>query len=216
MTSKIMMLRHGITQGNKNKWFYGGLDLPLIEEGKEALVKLRDSGAYPKVPENAKFITTGMTRTEETLEILFGSHPHDIIADLREMEFGECEGKSFDELKDEPAFRSWTYDETGTVSFPGGESRNEFTGRVSRGLKTLLESHREKEKEATHTGKEAFSVLICHGGVIASLMYELFPRERSDMWQWMTEPGGGYVVEMGQEGPIGFEQIGGITDNYSE
>ena len=41
MISRIHFIRHGITQGIKNKWFYGREDLPLVDEGiKEGLVLL--------------------------------------------------------------------------------------------------------------------------------------------------------------------------------
>ena len=50
MESKILLLRHGITEGNKNKWFYGKTDLPLLPEGIEAQTEqsLKNLGAVLK------------------------------------------------------------------------------------------------------------------------------------------------------------------------
>ena len=48
MSSKILFLRHGITEGNKNKWFYGALDLPLLDEGKAEITD-RKTGESWKV-----------------------------------------------------------------------------------------------------------------------------------------------------------------------
>ena len=216
MSSTILVLRHGITQGNKNKWFYGGLDLPLLPEGKEALRRQREQGFYPEVPEHVQYLTTGMLRTEETLETLFGNQEHGQIPNLREMEFGELEGKTFDELKDEPAFVSWTYDETGDVRFPGGESRNDFATRIQAGIEELISLHRLKELEVRHSGRDVMTVLICHGGVISQIMYELFPGERQDMWDLMSEPGCGYIIEMQDGRPVSNCQIGDLTIYYGE
>lgn len=208
MSSKIVLLRHGITEGNKNKWFYGGLDLPLIQEGKDELAMLRDSGTYPEVPEHVQYFTTGMGRTKETLEIIYGDVPFEKIKDLREMEFGEYEAKTFDELKDDPVFIEWTHDETGEVAFPGGETRNGFANRVSRGTRTLLDMHRLKNLEVRHSGDDMMSVMVCHGGVICFMMQELFPDETEDTWQWMPEPGSGYIVEIEDGNPVAHAQIG--------
>ena len=33
MLSRIYLIRHGKTEGNRNHWYYGSTDLPLTEEG---------------------------------------------------------------------------------------------------------------------------------------------------------------------------------------
>ena len=168
MESKILILRHGITEGNKNKWFYGKTDLPLIQEGIEALEKQKAEGLYPEIPEDALCFTTGLGRTAETFRVLFGDRDFEKIKDLREIEFGVCECKNFDELKDNPHFNAWTYDETGDYVIPGGESRNQFKARVACGWKYLLERHNaltEKLAEKKEAPGTAMTVAVCHGGV---------------------------------------------------
>ena len=48
-----------------------------------------------------------MRRTEQTFAILFGERPHEIVRDLREIDFGHFEMRSYEELKDDPEFRHW-------------------------------------------------------------------------------------------------------------
>ena len=72
MVSKLILLRHGLTEGNLKGWFYGGVDIPLAPQGREALCRLRDKGVYPEVPDDAQFIVSGLERTVETLRILYG------------------------------------------------------------------------------------------------------------------------------------------------
>ena len=216
MSSKIMMLRHGITEGNKNKWFYGALELPLLPEGKEKLRKQKEGGFYPETTEHTRFYTTGMIRTEETLEILFGDVQRETIPNMREMNFGEYEAVTFDEMKDDEIFQSWLNDEVGDVRFPGGESKNDFSERVRAGLEEFLDKHLALEESLGEESDKAFSVIICHGGVIAGIMHEFFPEERPTMWDWMPEPGCGYVVHLDKGKPQNHCQIGDLTIYYGK
>ena len=214
------MLRHGITEGNKNRWFYGELDIPLLPEGIEQLARQKEQGFYPEPPACTRFYTTGLIRTEETLVTLFGEREFGVISDLQEMKFGKFEGTTFDEVKDEEAFTSWTHDESGDVEFPGGESRNQFAERVRRGIETLLENHRELEESMMarepEDREDVLTVLICHGGVIAGMMNELFPGVRKDMWAWMIEPGCGYIIDMDGSKPVSNCQIGELNVYYGK
>lgn len=188
MESKILLLRHGITEGNKNKWFYGKTDLPLLPEGIEALEEQKASGLYPDIPEDALCFTTGMGRTAETFRVLFGEREFEKIKDLREIEFGVCECKTFDELQGNSFFEAWSYDETGDYVLPEGESRNQFKERVARGWKYLLERHNESQAKMT--------VIVCHGGVIAEILHNEFPGQKESQWDWMPEPGCGYILDV--------------------
>ena len=71
---KLTLLRHGITEGNRRRLYYGSTDLPLLQEGWEALEDLRAQGGYPTA---TRYYTSGMIRTEQTLLALYGpvSHP---------------------------------------------------------------------------------------------------------------------------------------------
>ncbi|MBR5873083.1 MAG: phosphoglycerate mutase family protein, partial [Oscillospiraceae bacterium] len=62
--STIYLFRHGITEGNKRGLYYGSTDLPLIEEGIEAIKIRREAGIYPEIS-SFEVITTDLTRTEQ-------------------------------------------------------------------------------------------------------------------------------------------------------
>ena len=47
MKSRICLIRHGITEGNKKKLYYGHSDIDLAEEGITELKELVSSGLYP-------------------------------------------------------------------------------------------------------------------------------------------------------------------------
>lgn len=80
MESRICLIRHGITEGNKNRLYYGFSDIPLAEEGIAELTRLAESGIYP-YDEDADFYTTGLRRTEQTLSIIYGEKKHSHIGE---------------------------------------------------------------------------------------------------------------------------------------
>ncbi|MST51244.1 aldo/keto reductase [Hornefia butyriciproducens] len=207
MVSRLILLRHGLTEGNLKGWFYGGVDIPLAPQGREALCRLRDKGVYPEVPDDAQFIVSGLERTVETLRILYGEREYKVIPELQEMRFGEFECHTYDEMKGNWKFDRWILDETGDAEPPGGESRNEFRSRVSAGRKKLIGLHRLKMWSHRHGGQDAVTVTVCHGGVIAAMMMELFPDVNGNMWDWIPEPGFGYIVEIQEGEAVSYEKI---------
>lgn len=70
-----------------------------------------------------------MRRTEQTFAILFGDRPHEIVRDLREIDFGHFEMRSYEELKDDPEFRHWCDECSEDAVCPGGESGSQATDR---------------------------------------------------------------------------------------
>ena len=214
--SRILLLRHGITEGNKKKWFYGHVDLPLLPEGIAELEKQKEEGLYPALSDEALCFTTGLARTAETLRTIFGEREFETVKDLRGINFGVCECKSFDELKDKDEFQTWMYDEQGDYPLPEGESRNEFRERVKRGFEYVLQRHNElvrrrrgiREGECVDVAGSAgdnssmrdstsvITAVITHGGVISEIMAKLFPDEKESQWDWMPEPGCGYLLDV--------------------
>ncbi|HIU26357.1 MAG TPA: histidine phosphatase family protein [Candidatus Copromorpha excrementigallinarum] len=193
MKSRICLIRHGITEGNLKRLYYGHSDIPLAEEGRRELKKLTGEGIYP-FSEEADFYTTGLLRTEETLSIIYGDRSHDSIEELREMNFGDFEMKSHRQLKNTENYRLWTGDERGETAPPGGESINDFYARIQRGFKELRKRHALKELSMRHRGEDILSVVVCHGGTIAAILEGLFPKVKDNFFQWIPDPGHGYIL----------------------
>lgn len=207
MVSKIYLIRHGITEGNEKRWHYGGADLPLTDGGKKNLQDLVKRGVYPQLPEDADLYTTGLRRTEETLALIAGKREHRVIRNLREMEFGEYECNTYEELSKYADFEKWAWDETGDIALPGGESKNQFAARIREGMAELVGYHRLNELSHRHNGQPAVSVIVCHGGVISAVMQELFPDVKGSMWDWMPSPGFGYVLGFQDGKAVTYEDL---------
>lgn len=206
MISRIHFIRHGITQGIKNKWFYGREDLPLVDEGIRELEDLRSGGIYPPA-DGADLYTSGMTRADQTLKVIYGDVPFRSIPDLMEMNFGKWECKTFDQLKELDGFEEWMNDRSGTFRFPGGESASDFAARAKRGLDELVGYHRLRELSHRHSGKDATSIVVCHGGVIAAAMCHLAGQPQETFWDWIPAPGRGYTMYFEQGDCVKFERL---------
>lgn len=141
MQSEIVLLRHGITEGNQKHWFYGGIDISLTDEGVQQLKALRGRGVYPALPVCTQVFTTGLQRTDQTLQAVYGDLPHGTIRELQEYRFGKFEGHSFQELQNDPEFMEWVNDTTYEKHLEGGDSRGSFTRRVLTGGDILMSKH---------------------------------------------------------------------------
>lgn len=169
---KLYLIRHGATRANLAHLYCGSTDLPLAPEGVAALKTLRYEAP------DARYLTSGMTRANETLELLFPGREYDTDPRFREVDFGSFEMKSYEQLKDDPAYIAWITGDNEKNVPPGGESGEAFRTRVLAALETLRED----------------TVLVTHGGVIAAIMEALFPAEGKNRYQWQPKPGQGYLV----------------------
>lgn len=209
MASKMIFIRHGLTEGNLKRWFYGEADIPLAQEGIDQLKEQVKRGFYPALCDDADVYTSGLIRTEQTLELIYGKREHSVIEEFKELKFGIYECKCWEELEGNKEFETWAFDTTGEAPITGGETNNEFKARISAGLKKLRGLHGLKELSHRHSGLDAVSLVVCHGGVISAIMQELFPGENRTVWDWIPEPGLGYCVEFDGGEPVEFERIYG-------
>ena len=171
----VYLIRHGMTEANEKRLYCGSTDIPLSDTGREALSHLRYTVSCKK------YLTSGMLRTEETLQLLFGEVPHEKDHRFREVDFGDFEMKSYEMLKDDAAYQDWICGENEKNAPPHGESGDAMTKRV-------LEAYRDVQNSGEDT------VIVTHGGVIAAIMQSLFPNEGKHRYAWQPKPGHGYAV----------------------
>ena len=208
MKSCIHFIRHGITEGILNRWYYGATDMTLVQEGIDEVLGFKADNVYPlDLAEDTDFYTSGMIRAEQTLDVIYGDVQRKAIKNLSEMSFGRWECKTFDELKLEPEFDEWMNCTDNSFVFPEGDSILSFYERVEKGFDELLGLHRLKELSHRHSGKDATSVIVCHGGVISACMERYFSGDRENFWQWIPAPGRGFTLYIEDGEPVRYEEI---------
>lgn len=169
----IFLIRHGMTLANEMHCYCGSTDLPLSERGREEL-----KGKQLSVPEGVTFVSSGMKRCNETVQLLFGDVEYQIIPEFREIDFGDFEMHSYEELKEDPLYQQWITGDNPSNIPPNGESGKQMEARVLAAFERIEEN----------------TVLVTHGGVIAAIMSSLFPEERKNLYQWQPKPGCGYCI----------------------
>lgn len=168
----IYLIRHGKTEANEKHLYCGSRDLPLSDAGREEL-----RGLHYGI-KNVRFLTSGMKRTNETLQILFGDVPFEVEPRFREVDFGIFEMQSFEELKNTPAYQAWLTGDNDANVPPNGESGVQMRQRVLAAFSEIRED----------------TCIITHGGVIAAIMEHLFPDENKNRYEWQPKNGCGYAI----------------------
>src|SRR5690606_20590152 len=94
----VYLVRHGVTAWNKEKRYLGHTDKGIIRGEQSGLLKIK------KELTNIYFdhiFTSDLRRCQESLELLDIPAQITVDARLRELDFGDWEGKTYDELRSE-------------------------------------------------------------------------------------------------------------------
>jgi len=192
--TRLVLLRHGMTEANERRLYCGSADLPLSPAGRAALEALREAGGYPPL-NGLRVYTSGMRRAEETLRVLYGDVPHERERDLREVDFGAFELRSWEELRGDAAYEAWCAGDSERSRCPGGESGALMRARVLAALGRILRGG-------------GGALLVTHGGPVAAILDHFYPEAGKNRWQWQPRPGEGYALLLGPDGrPVSREAV---------
>ena len=179
----IHFIRHGAIDETLSGKYIGATDVPLSEKGREALRQLDKEFRYPRAQ---VVFTSPLKRCTETCRILYPDISPLVIADLRECDFGDWEGKTADELKNEPDFERWLAGDN-EVRPPDGESNASFVRRICRMFESIVEG-------LMKTGTTE-SVIVTHGGVIMTLL-AVYGLPQAKPFEWVMDNGCGYSLRV--------------------
>lgn len=159
---RLLIARHGETDYNRKGLLQGrGIDAPLNETGKEQAIRL---SGYLKSYETEGLYSSNLKRTWQTAKPYreYLDIPTIREENLDEMDFGDFEGLSFDEITDEISAlqKAWQGGDT-SVKIPGGESPDEVFERANDSVHSIL---------SRFTGTTL--TLILHGRLIRVLLSE--------------------------------------------
>ena len=96
-TFTVYLYRHGITKGNLNAQYIGHTDLPLTSD---SVLQLRNIKAHCHYPQVSAVFTSPLKRSVDSANIMFPKNNPLVINELIEYDFGEFEGLTAEELKD--------------------------------------------------------------------------------------------------------------------
>jgi broad specificity phosphatase PhoE len=172
--SRLVLVRHCEPDEDARGRCYGSLDVGLSDAGRaharELATRLSADAVW----------TSPRLRARETAAPLTSSPFVD--DDLRELDFGELEGRTFDEIAASmpDLYREWM--ETPTrVRFPGGECWADLKERAVRSIARI----------------EGDAIVVTHGGVIRAALSDWLAIPDEAVFRFELGYGGVTVVEDG-------------------
>ena len=176
--SRLVLVRHGETEGESSIRYHGRTDVALSELGR-AQMRLagRAIGAHRVGGGNfAHIFSSPLVRASEGARIVAGdSAPLITIDEFAEVHFGLFEGLTADEIRERypDEFARWNDDRLApSYTYPAGESRAGFANRVERGLERMLALWTPRGDSAVDD-----ALLIAHRGVIRAIVQKLTSQE---------------------------------------
>lgn len=158
--SRLLLVRHGRTDYNRNRMFVGHTDIELDATGIKQAERLRDRLAAEKI--DAVF-SSDLRRTMTTARTIAAGRNLEIIPapELREIYYGKVEGLNFEEIKSHyPVLAEQFMTRDPGLLFPGGESLAELKDRVSK-FALRLESYTQEQTVLIVAHSSPLRLLIC-------------------------------------------------------
>ena len=103
---------------------------------------------------------------------------------LEEMDFGDFEGRSANDMEHDPAYRAWV-DTMCQGPCPNGESQTQFIRRVTAAFARLLDAAAVKETNLT---------IVAHGGT-QLVVLSAFADPKKPYFDWSVPCGHSYVLD---------------------
>jgi broad specificity phosphatase PhoE len=183
----VVLVRHGETEWSRSGRHTGRTDLPLTDKGREDAERLSACLAGWRF---AQVFTSPLQRATETCRLAGLGDGASARADLREWDYGQYEGRTTPEIRNErPGWTLWT------DGVPGGETAEEVGGRADR----VIAEVRSIEGDVAIFG---------HGHmlrVMTARWIELSPVE-----------GRRFVLEAGRIGVLGHERETSVVLSWNE
>ncbi|MDD5697957.1 MAG: histidine phosphatase family protein [Victivallaceae bacterium] len=186
---KLILIRHGAVERKYDGCYLGTLDVPLAPEGRKqaaALGRCLGNIVYEHI------FASPMLRVKQTLEAALPAAKLagvEYREELREINFGDWEGRTFPEIVrhyPEEA-NAWAEGADG-FSFPNGGNLKEFYDRISAFKQNLL------------AVPGSTFMIFTHGGVILTLICSVLGLRREKMLGFKVERGSVSSVELFENG----------------
>ena len=189
MRPKLILVRHGETEGESSIRYHGRTDVPLSDLGRAQMRAVR--AALLKLgPLQFQWVfTSPLVRASEGAQLIAGESAQlSVLEEFVEVHFGVFEGLTAEEIRERypEHYADWNADRLAPgYAYPEGESRAAFAERVNRGIRKMLSLW----QPASHLASTA--LLVAHRGVIRTVVDHLTAS------QPRVELGSIQVIELG-------------------
>lgn len=177
---KLILVRHGQTDSNKNKKYLGWTDVELNKCGIDQAQQVRDKLKYVDFD---IVISSPLKRASETAKIISENIIYD--SELKEINFGLWDNLSFEEIKEKypKEHELWMKDWKRFI-FPEGESALDMHKRAVNFINKIY-----KKQEGT-------ILIVTHAGLIRSIIAHLLGMGMEGAGRFYIDNGSITVIEI--------------------
>jgi alpha-ribazole phosphatase len=189
--TKIILIRHGETEWNKNSRCMGHTNIELSPEGE------RQAHALAKRMKGMKLsaiYASDLDRAFRTAEIIAREHGLTVQKKelLRELNFGEWEGLTYAQVeeKDRQRLQAWMKD-IANAAPPGGEAFSNLKERALAALQEIVQVHPEETV-----------AVVSHGGTIKTILCSIVDAPLRHNWRFQQDNGAINILEFYEDGAV--------------
>ena len=186
---RLLLVRHGETQWNKESRFQGIRDIPLNENGK---AQGRKAGEFLKDIDIDFAVSSSMSRPKETAEIILEHHSGvslETTSELVEICHGLWEGKLESEIEAEfPGLLQQWKDKPETVQMPEGENLQEVWNRAIAAWQKIVANY-------SNGGSPRTGIVVAHDAINKVLICSLLGLKPDNFWNIKQGNGAVTVID---------------------
>jgi len=187
---RIILVRHGETDWNKQGRFQGQIDIPLNNNGKS---QAKAASEFLKDCILHKAFSSSLSRPKETAQIIVNEHPGIKISlkdNLKEIGHGKWEGKLESEIKSNwsDLLKTWKLSPE-KVQMPEGENITEVSTRSIAGWEEICKDLKDDET----------ALVVAHDAVNKTILCHLLGLMPSNIWMIKQGNGGITVIDLSDE-----------------
>ena len=186
---RLLLVRHGETEWNRQKRFQGQIDVPLNNNGHAQARRASEFLANVKID---KAFSSPMLRPKDTALEILSKHPHiklELFEELKEISHGLWEGKFEHEIEAEFAGQLDIWQsQPETVQMPEGENLQQVWDRIAIIWQKIVES--------VPAGETA--LVVAHDAVNKAILCLLFDFTPEQFWVFKQGNGGVSVIDYPQ------------------
>jgi probable phosphoglycerate mutase len=209
---RLLLVRHGETDWNKESRFQGKMDIPLNENGREQGRKAAD---FLKATSLDFAISSPMLRPKETAELILAHHSNvalELKEALLEISHGKWEGKLKPEIQAEyPELLKQWQETPEMVQMPDGENLQQVWDRAVASWEEIV-VEKSNSSDPIKTG-----IVVAHDAINKVILCALLGLSPSNFWNVKQGNGAVSVIDYpeGKEGAPVLQAIN-ITSHLAE
>lgn len=159
--TRLILIRHAEAEDAYSGRCYGSLDVALSPDGHQHAQQIATRLADQAI---TRVVSSPRRRALDTASPIATRHglPIDVLTDLRELDFGTLEGRTYTEIETTmpELWHQWMTRPT-ALRFPDGESYEDLRARACRAVDTLRRNNPSQT-----------IVVVAHGGILRALLAE--------------------------------------------